>query len=297
MNSGFSYRERIGSRGASTRLLDYLAERYDHTTAAGWRSRLTQGQVLVDGERASSETVLSRGAVLVWQRPPWREPRVPLSFAVLYEDADLLAVAKPSGLPTIPGGGFLEHTLMARVRRRYPDAAPAHRLGRGTSGIVLFARSQRARAAVAAAWRCNAVLKIYRALVNGNPSSDQFTIDTPIGRVPHPHLGSVHAASPVGKRSRSFVYVLERRGENTLVEVVIETGRPHQIRIHLAAAGLPLFGDPFYLAGGVPSGRRGARPGEVGYRLHAMTLELEHPAGGRPLRIECRPPADLRLRG
>ena len=119
--------------------------------------------------------MLRAGQWLVWRRPPWQEPPVPLSFAVLYRDADLLAVAKPRGLPTLPNGGFLEHTLPARVRRLYPEAVPMHRLGRGTSGIVLFARTPAARREVAAAWRDGAVLKEYRALVVGRPERDAFT--------------------------------------------------------------------------------------------------------------------------
>ena len=222
---------------------------------------------------------------------------MPLSFAVLYEDDDLVAVAKPSGLPTVPAGGFLEHTLLARVRRRYPDAAPAHRLGRGTSGIVLFARSARARAALAAAWRAQRIEKVYHALVDGAPQPPRFSIDTPIGPVPFPRLGSVHAAREDGKPSLSHVRVLERRGDTSLVEITIESGRPHQIRIHLAAAGFPLCGDPFYAPGGLPRLSGDALPGDTGYALHASRLRFTHPADGRYIALECLPPVVLRPRG
>jgi 23S rRNA pseudouridine1911/1915/1917 synthase len=278
-------------------VLDYLTARYRHSSAAEWRARLERGRIEVDGEVASAATILRRGQLLVWSRPPWQEPDVPLSFGVLYEDDDLVAVAKPSGLPTVPAGGFLEHTLLARVRRRYPDAAPAHRLGRGTSGLVLFARSDRARATLAAAWRTHRIEKVYHALVDGAPQTERFSIDTPIGPIPFPRLGSVHAARSDGKPSLSHVRVIERRDGASLVEITIESGRPHQIRIHLAAAGFPLCGDPFYAPGGLPHSEGDALPGDTGYSLHASRLRFRHPADGRTMALECLPPAVLRPRG
>jgi 23S rRNA pseudouridine1911/1915/1917 synthase len=229
----------------------------------------------------------------VWRRPPWEEPRVPLGFAILFRDEHLLAVAKPRGLPSVPAGGFLEHTLLHRVRRLHPEAVPMHRLGRGTSGLVLFARTQSARHAVAAEWRASRVEKEYRALVTGVPAASSFTVDVPIGPVPHPRLGRVHAASPDGKPAVSHVRLVAARDGQAVVSVSIPTGRPHQIRIHLAAAGHPLVGDPLYVAGGLPSPDP-ALPGEGGYRLHAHGLWLAHPATGERLRLECLPPPELR---
>jgi 23S rRNA pseudouridine1911/1915/1917 synthase len=246
--------------------------------------------------RAEPGSRLLRGQSLVWKRPPWEEPPVPLAFAVLYRDADLLAVAKPRGLPTVPNGGYLENTLFKAVERLHPDAVPLHRLGRGTSGIVLFALTSRARRVVSGQWRDGRVDKTYLALVAGVPLQSQFTVDAPIGPVPHPRLGRVHAASPQGKPAFSHVAVLEARGDRAVVEVRIMTGRPHQIRIHLAAAGHPLVGDPLYAVGGVPS-REPGLPGEGGYRLHAWRLSLDHPSTGRRLDVECAPPAGLRVPG
>lgn len=256
---------------------------------------MENGQVFVDGLRTQSSAVLKPGQQLAWRRPPWEEPDAPLVYAVLYEDGDLLAVAKPRGLPTMPGGGFLEHTLLALVRAKYSDAAPAHRLGRGSSGVVLFARSALARSAVSAAFRRNEATKIYRAVASGIPAMDRFSIEEPIGRVPHPRLGSVHAACPGGKRALSRVSVLERRADSSLLEVRIETGRPHQIRIHLAAAGFPLVGDPLYAAGGGFNGPVTALPGDGGYLLHAERLRLRHPATGSQFQVSCFPPPELRL--
>jgi 23S rRNA pseudouridine1911/1915/1917 synthase len=293
MNAGFEYREEVGPAAAGRTVLAWLARRYRHSTEAAWRERIASGEVRLDGEVALAMDVLRPGQTLVWRRPPWEEPAVPLGFAVLHRDPHLLAVAKPRGLPSVPNGGFLEHTLLFRVRRVHPEAVPVHRLGRGTSGLVLFARTASARRHLAAQWRAGRVEKTYRALVAGVLSVDSLTIDSPIGPVPHPRLDHVHAASPAGRPAVSHVRVLARRGDATLVEVVIPTGRPHQIRIHLAAAGYPLVGDPLYVAGGRP-GPRPALPGEGGYRLHAHRLALAHPVGGDSLVLECSPPPELR---
>jgi 23S rRNA pseudouridine1911/1915/1917 synthase len=168
-----------------------------------------------------------------------------------------------------------------------------HRLGRGTSGIVLFARTAEAAAAVQTAWREHRVEKRYRALGSGVATADTFEIRAPIGPVPHPWLGSIFAASPAGKRSLSHATVLERRPGATLFQLDIETGRPHQIRIHLAWAGHPLVGDPLYGPGGLPLEGIVALPGDLGYWLHAERLAFTHPFTGRPLVIQAPPPPCL----
>lgn len=287
MNGGWAYAETIGPRAAGATVLHHLAGSYRHSTASTWAERIEAGQVRVDGVVAVATMRLRAGQRLVWHRPPWQEPAVPLGYAVLSVDDDLLAVAKPAGLPTAPAGGYLAHTLLWCVRARHPVATPVHRLGRGTSGIVLFARSVWARRTLAAAWRDGAVERVYRARVDGTPA-EGFTVDAPIGRVHHPVLGTVHAATPHGRPACTTV----RPVGTSLVEVTIATGRPHQIRIHLAFAGHPLAGDPLYGPGGVP--RTQALPGEGGYALHATRLTFPHPRSGRPTTVECAPPALLR---
>jgi 23S rRNA pseudouridine1911/1915/1917 synthase len=305
MNHGHTYREQIDARAAGRAVLTHLAARFEHATGAEWQARIESGQVKLDDAPTTPGALLRPGQWLCWTRPPWEEPPAPLDAAVLFEDPLLLAVAKPRGLPTMPGGGlYLEHTLLAVVRRRAPEASPMHRLGRDTTGLVLFARTAAAAGVVQAAFRARRVGKVYRALCTGHPPADAFTVDAPIGEVPHPLLGTVHAASPDGRKSRSHVRVLERRGGGTageplgaLVEVSIETGRPHQIRIHLAYAGHPLVGDPLFGAGGLPLPGTRALPGDPGYLLHAQRLELDHPVSGARLVIECPPPPALRTSG
>jgi 23S rRNA pseudouridine1911/1915/1917 synthase len=294
VNGGYEYRERLGREATGATVLAWLTARHRHSSEAVWRARIRAGELRVDGAVAAAGETLRAGQCLAWQRPPWQEPAVPLGFAILFRDPQLLAVAKPRGLPSVPNGGFLEHTLLARARRLHPEAVPMHRLGRGTSGLVLFARTEAARRAVAASWRSGRVEREYVALVSGVPRQARFTIDVPIGRVAHPRLGQVHAAvAGGGKPALSQVELLRPGGDRSLVAVRIATGRPHQIRIHLAAAGHPLVGDPLYVEGGVPGAQPGL-PGDGGYWLHARRLALAHPSGGARLELECAAPPALR---
>ncbi len=292
-NEGFEYSEQIGPASVGQDVVEHLALRFRHSSAATWRARVEAGEVLVDGVVAQAGSLLRAGQRLAWRRPPWEEPQVPLAFALLHRDGELLAVAKPRGLPSVPAGGFLTHTLLHLVRRLHPEAAPLHRLGRGTSGLVLFARTAAARAALAAQWRAGSVDKLYRALVCGQPRCASFEVDVPIGPRAHPRLGQVHAASANGRAALTRVRVLGERAHGVLVEARIPTGRPHQIRIHLAAAGHPLVGDSLYAVGGGLRDEPGL-PGDGGYWLHAHRLSFRHPASGELLALECVPPPSLR---
>lgn len=291
LNRGWSYREQVGPRAAGQTVLEYLVSTRAHSTAAEWAARLDRGEVEIEGARAEAAAVLRPGQVVVWHRPPWDEPDVPLRFEVVHEDEAIVAVDKPSGLPTMPAGGFLQHTLMTLLRERYPEANPLHRLGRCTSGLVLFSRSPAAAAALTRGWR-DQVKKTYRALASGTTHTDMFVIDAPIGPVAHPLLGQVEAASETGKPSRSVAMVLERGTGRTLFSVEITTGRPHQIRIHLAYAGHPLIGDPLYCEGGMIKHQPGL-PGDGGYLLHAERLAFTHPLTGTPMTLHSRPPRAL----
>ncbi len=295
-NTGHDYEERLGVDRDGRALLEHLVERYPHSSSTEWRERIEDGRVLVDGRSARIGQVLRRGQVVVWRRPAWDEPEAPLGFAILYEDAELLAVAKPAGLPTLPGAGFLARTLLGLVRAYDPQASPVHRLGRFTSGLVVCARTGPARAELSRQWAARTVRKRYRALAAGEPAQDELRINVPIGPVPHAVLGAVHAASPSGSAASTRVTVVERRPGAFLCDVEIETGRPHQVRIHLAAAGHPLVGDPLYGAGGAPLPGTRALPGDPGYRLHAAEIAFLRPCSAAPITIACAPPPELRTR-
>lgn len=298
LNHGFEYKKRLKADAAGLRMIDYLTRYYSAFTQEEWMSRIESDRVLVNGIPSNQNTILQPGRILSWMRPPWEEPEAPRSFAILYRDEHLLGVAKPDGLPTIPGGGdFMDNTLLSLVRVHFPGASPLHRLGRGTSGVVLFALNPEAASKVSQAWQCGQVLKIYRALASGSPAGDEFEVHTPIGPVPHRILKTIHAASPAGKPAHSYIRVLERRDDCALLQIRITTGRPHQIRIHLAAAGFPLVGDPLYAAGGIPAEDTRALPSDLGYHLHNALLGFTHPARADWIEIACMPPTLLRLHG
>lgn len=304
MNRGWIYYDRVNHATAGLTLLMFYAQRYRHSTLQTWQDRILAGQIWVDGQPAPAETQLSRGQQLAYHRPPWQEPEVPLTFEVHYDDGEVVVVAKPAGLPVLPGGGFLEHTLWWQVQQRFSlnTPMPVHRLGRGTSGLVLMARSPQARAELSRQLRDHQIGKTYRALVGKVEGADHFSIDHPIGKVSHPVLGYIYAATPQGRWAHSDCQVLDRQRDATILEVTILTGRPHQIRIHLAVAGYPLIGDPLYGVGGLPHPLPEATqthslelpvPGDCGYHLHAYALAFSSPRSGEPLEIVCPPPPIL----
>jgi 23S rRNA pseudouridine1911/1915/1917 synthase len=309
LNRGHAYATIISSRDHGRTLLSHLASLYSHSTSEAWQQRLNNGEVTVDGVTASGSESLTSGQSLVWKRPPWIEPDCPQHFEVLFDDPHLLAVNKPGGLPTLPGGGFMENTLLRLVQKQTPNANPVHRLGRGTSGIVLFAKTAQAAAKLSANWNTSRIQKIYRALAQGIAQHDAYEILTPIGLVPHPRIGSVWAANPSGKPSKSLAKVISRAPSSTApsstassstagtttFEVSLNSGRPHQIRIHLASIGHPLVGDPLYGLSGRPLENLPGLPGDGGYLLHAQFLNFHHPITGEQINLEAALPAGFSL--
>ena len=301
MNQGWIYYDRISSTDAGQTVLDYYSRKYSHSDRSQWRSRIESGRVLRNRQPVTCNTILKTKDKLAYHREPWVEPEVPLEFEILYEDKDLLVINKLSGLPVIPGGGFLEHTLLWQLKKQYPinTPVPIHRLGRGTSGLLLLARSQLAKSHLSLQMRDSTIGqdsqidKVYRALVTGLVKND-LTITRPIGKIPHPVLGYIYGATARGKYAKSECRVVEHYHNCTLLEVKIFTGRPHQIRIHLAAAGYPLLGDPLYLAGGIARIDRDCEqipvPSQGGYYLHAYRLSFIHPRSLQPMSFECPTP-------
>ena len=262
LNGGRVYSHTVRKEEAGRSVLELLAVAYPHSTREVWAEHCTSGRVHVDSAPTGSDAVVRAGSVVEYHRPPWREPDASTTLVVVHRDADLLVVRKPSGLPVLPSEMYWERTVLRTLRKWYPPDAlpsPVHRLGVGTSGVLLCAVTPQARRALGRALQERTVSKTYRALVSGLVESDRFEVDVPIGPVPHSSWGgSVHGAVPGGgggaKHALSLVRVVRRHkaARQTLVEVNIPTGRAHQIRIHMAFAGHPLVGDPLYVAGGVP---------------------------------------------
>ena len=291
LNQGYAYTTIISSKYQGQTLLSHLASLYAHSTPQAWQQKLNNGEVTLNGVIATGGESVTSGETLVWKRPPWTEPDAPQHFEVLFEDAHLLAVDKPNGLPTLPGGGFMENTLLRLVQKQTPSANPVHRLGRATTGIVLFAKTARAASKLSADWNTSRIQKIYRALARGIAQQDAYEILTPIGVVPHPLIGSVWAANPSGKPSKSLAKVISRTASTTIFEVSLSSGRPHQIRIHLASIGHPLVGDPLYGFTGQPLENLPGLPGDGGYFLHAQFLKFHHPITGEQINLEAALPS------
>lgn len=299
LNSGYTYFDRVDAASSGTAAIDYYLQRYAHSSAEEWRAHFRAGRIRRGDDALTEHAILHAGDELAYHRPPWDEEAVPTDIPLLSEGEGWMVFAKPSGLPVLPGGGFLENTMLHLLRRRHgADIAPVHRLGRGTSGAVLCSTTADAARALSRAMRERRIEKTYLALVQGLPRDDEFTVHAPIGRVPHPVLDGLYAAAAGGKPSVSHCRVLCRdaEGDVSLLEVRIPTGRPHQIRIHCAAAGHPLAGDPLYAAGGLPfTGSDGhvAVPGDGGYLLHAWKIRFPDPAGRGEHVVTAPPPASL----
>ncbi|MEY4760123.1 MAG: hypothetical protein RLZZ268_1621 [Cyanobacteriota bacterium] len=314
-NRGHAYRDCVAPGDAGQWISAFYAGRYRHSGAEVWRQRLAAGEIDRNGQRLQADGALAAGDQLIWYRPPWQEPAVPELPGPLFDDGDLLVFDKPSGLPVLPAGGFLEHTLLAQLQARWPEARPVHRLGRFTSGLLVCARRSGTRAWLSAQLRDSTAAgttsaasarpctKAYRALIqppaSGSPllalePDHPLSLTTPIGRCPHRRLGTIWAAAPTDPAAlpaSSGLRLLERGERAWLVEITIATGRPHQIRIHTAAAGAPLLGDPLYAPGGLALDQ--ALPGDGGYSLHAHRLRLACRDGGL-LPLEAPLPEVLR---
>lgn len=294
MNHGWTYTDRIGPLDAGRTALDFYAATYRHSTSSIWKARLDSGEMSRGGMTLLAGDLLMEGDVISWHRPPWEEGEVPWNYKIVYEDPDVIAIDKPAGLPVLPDGGFLENTLVNFLARDYPgeEPAPAHRLNRGTSGLILFSRTPRARASLASQFRdktardSGVMKKTYHALslpFPGGYPGCKIEVTEPIGPVPHALLGTVHAASRHGKASCSRCEILKTGSDFTLWKVDLITGRPHQIRIHLASIGVPLIGEPLFQPGGVPSAD--ALPGDCGYLLRSVSISFVHPATGGKITI------------
>jgi 23S rRNA pseudouridine1911/1915/1917 synthase len=298
-NSGYSYPDRILKSDEGVSVAAFYTVHYTHSTEEAWRQRIRAGQTFLNGRQALPDELLTRGDRLTYARLPWEEPEAPTDFGTLFEDDDVLALAKPSGLPVLPGGFFLENTLLYLVRQRYGSGcSPLHRLGRGTSGAILFTRNPRAARLLTTAMKERRIHKVYLALAYGTVMPDTFTVDAPIGPVPYRRPATVHAYRPDGRPSISHVRVIRRLLEEnaTLLEVTIPTGRPHQIRIHLSYAGFPLAGDPLYQVGGIPRADAiddewAALPGATGYLLHSWKIRFPHPARDEDVEVVCPLPS------
>lgn len=305
-----SGRRRQVLRGAETgeRLDRFLARRLDEPRNQVQRW-IEEGRVEVDGRTArKSSQGLETSSEVVCEPPeaPAEDPRVEPEagpLAVLYEDEHLVFLNKPSGLVVHPGAGHSEGTLVHRLLARYPEMAGVggpgrpgivHRLDQGTTGVMVVARTPRAYRGLSAAFQERKVGKTYLAVAYGEPREPAGTVEAPLGR--HPERRQEMAVRPRGRRAVSHYRALASAGGLSLLEVEIETGRTHQIRVHLKHLGHPLVGDPVYGERrwkGLPKHRHPRLKAFPRPALHAWKLSLPHPAEERTLTVTAPVPADL----
>ena len=272
------------------------------------RQLIDEGQVRVDGAVARKASARPpAGAAIAVTVPPPRPARpaaqdIPLE--ILYQDASLAVLVKPAGLVVHPAPGHPDGTLVNALLHHLDDlsgvggdARPGivHRLDKGTSGVMVVAKGDAAHRSLQAQFAAHSIERRYRALVLGSPDLDAGRRVSHLGRHPRDRLrfASVERG---GKRAVTHWRALERLGPVTLVECQLETGRTHQIRVHMAEAGWPVLGDPHYARGRNPPPAVARLLQGVDHQLlHAQVLGFEHPATGAQLRLEASPPADFRV--
>jgi 23S rRNA pseudouridine1911/1915/1917 synthase len=286
---------------------DEAGLRVDQALAALAGVTRAQARRWIDEGRArlAGRTVRPAQRVAAGERieaePP--EPVLPelrpeaIALSVLYEDADLVVVDKPAGLVVHPAPGHPGGTLVNALLHRCGDLAGiggvlrpgiVHRLDRGTSGVMVAAKSDPAHVSLAAQFHDHSVERVYLAIVRGAPAAASGRALRPIGR--HPRDRKRMTVEGAAARRAVTQWSVRRRFAArgyALLEVRPETGRTHQIRVHLAASGLPIAGDPVY-----GRARQGGPPIERP-ALHAAVLGFTHPRSGERLRFEAPPPEDF----
>jgi 23S rRNA pseudouridine1911/1915/1917 synthase len=286
-------KHRVPDEAAGERLDRFLAS-LPEVGSRGVAERLLEtGTVLVDGRPLSKSRRLSGGEELEFDPPEQEVTELapePMDLRIAYEDQHLMVVDKPAGLVVHPASGHATGTLVQGLLAHDiagGDAARpgiVHRLDRDTSGLMVVARSEEAHASLQDLVRSRALERHYAALVVGRPRSRSGRVEAPIGRDRRdPLRQSLDTDKP--REAITHFEVREVLERHTLLDVRLETGRTHQIRVHLAAIGLPVVGDTVY-----------GRPCELGLErqfLHAGRLAFPHPFTGERVDVESPLPADL----
>ena len=281
---------------AGTRLDACLARAIEDLTRSAAAKAVEDGRVLVNG-KAPSKSYKLTGHEQIEFTPEEPAPidAVPqdIPLDVVYEDDDVIVVNKPSGLVVHPAPGHPDGTLVNALLAHCKDLSGingairpgiVHRLDKDTSGVMVAAKNDRAHIDLAEQIRTKAARRVYWAIVHGNIREESGTIKGAIGRSAKDR--KCMAIVPGGKPAVTHFRVLERFGDYTLVECRLETGRTHQIRVHLTSIGHPLVGDPKY-------GRRSSPFAIAGQALHSLTLDLTHPVTRQPMHFMAPLPEDM----
>ncbi len=295
-----SINRRVEFRADRRERLDaFLARVMPEYSRARLAEHARQGRVLVEGVPQKPSHRLEPGTTVcvepIEDRPPQPLTPIPVPFDILFEDEDLMVVNKPPGLSVHPSptssAPTLVHGLLAHSRelsRAGGEFRPGivHRLDKDTSGALLIAKRDVIHHRLQAQIQARVAKRTYWAWVRGIPRLEQFTVETWLGRHPknRKKRAVVSEEAPDARNAITHVRVAEAFAGATRLECQLETGRTHQIRVHLAHVGLPIFGDPLY---GV------AHPAIARQALHAIRIEFEHPTTGRALSFDAPLPQDL----
>lgn len=274
------------------RLDQLLARSVDGLTRSAAQRLLEEGAVTLNGAPARKNTRTAPGDAVALSLPDpvevdIRPQNIPLD--VVYEDADVIVVNKPVGMVVHPAPGHPDGTLVNALLYHCGNSLSGingalrpgivHRIDRDTSGLIVAAKNDRAHLALAAQLQDHSLARVYEAVAVGGFREDCGTVDAPIGR--HPVDRKKMAVDRKnGREAVTHWSVLARYPGYTHVECRLETGRTHQIRVHLASIGHPLLGDTVY-------GSKKPWPGLAGQCLHARRLRFVHPSTGEPLELEC----------
>ena len=287
----------------------YLAHELESETRASVQRLIEAGHVLVDQQQAKASLKLKGGENISVEIPPLKvsEPQpeaIPLE--VLYEDSDLIVINKAAGMVVHPGAGNYTGTLVNALLAHCQDLSGiggelrpgiVHRLDKGTSGVLVAAKNDRSHQALSAQFSVHSIKRIYQAVVYGSPKEDKGKIEGTIGRHPTERL-RLSGKAKNGKHAVTRWRVIERYNRISLVELRLETGRTHQIRVHLSEAGFPLLGDPVYSDGGKLNNLTDTllrkMINNLGRQaLHARTLGFIHPTTCEYMEFSAEMPGDM----
>ncbi|WP_254438661.1 RluA family pseudouridine synthase [Paenibacillus sp. DCT19] len=286
----------VSSEHKKERIDKYITESIDNVSRSQVQLWISEGHVTVNSGVVKANAKLAEGDLVVLQIP---EPKaveiIPedIPLEVVYEDSDVIVINKPRGLVVHPAPGHTSGTLVNALMHHCKDLSGingelrpgiVHRIDKDTSGLLMAAKNDRAHASLAAQLKDHSVNRRYIALAHGHLSHDQGTIDAPIGRDTNDRK-MFTVTERNSKHAVTHFNVTERINDYTLLELKLETGRTHQIRVHLKFIGHPLVGDPIY-------GRnKGIKM--QGQALHAAILGFVHPTTGEYLEFSAPLPQDM----
>ncbi len=296
----------ISLEDAGQRLDRYLAHRFTYRSRTQWRELVRSGRMTLNGKTVRASRILREGDHIAYVPLERAEPPIDRGIRILHRDPHIVAVAKSGNLPIHPSGRYFRHTLLHLLTEEYAEDGPyyvVHRLDRETSGLVLFGRTREATAHLARQFRRREIRKRYLALVEGQPEEPSFRIDLPLGRAENSRIRKAVGVREDGVGALTQVELIHQGDGWAWVEARPLTGRLHQIRVHLRAAGLPILGDKVYgqseefflklVADDPLTPEEEAILGFGRQALHAYELTLQHPHTEEPMTLKAPLPEDL----